>query len=148
MITVYYRISVGNTEATRRVAYIKSIDGGKGDVIRILVDGIENGRVTVDDKELLIKDYHADIKSSALGEGTIIPTIIDAEGHPFTTEGFIFEGGFVKRAPVPAGFSSKITEALDTVEREFKNLERLFVKLATAFSGEPLLKFDSEGRLK
>ena len=142
MITLYYKISVGRLETTNRVAYIKTIDGGEGDVIRFFIEGVESGRICIGGEELLVQGHVATVKANRLSEGIVRPTLYDGDGYVYHTEAFLYEGGFVKHAPVPAGFPSKVTEAFEVIEREFEHLEQMFLRLATAFSGESLFKFD------
>lgn len=140
MTTVYYKISVGRDEDSKRIAYIKRIVSSEGDGTVIAVEGIDNGTVFIGGKNLLIAGGTATV-TDALAEGINRPVILDKDGHVYKSEGFLLEGGTVKRAPVPDGFPAKVAEAFESIDRELMNLERAVRELAKNIGGDPLFKF-------
>lgn len=141
MITIYYKTSHGQRVNTKRIAYIKRIDGGECDSVRFVFDGVERGTLSVKDKHALVEGSEATISLSELSEGINRPTLKDKDGNVYRTEAFTVDSGFVRRAPIPDGFCSEVTEALETVDREFARLEEMLRTLAESISGIPLFEF-------
>jgi hypothetical protein len=141
MITIYYKTSHGHRVNQRRIAYIKRIDGEGGDTIRFVFDGIDSGTLSIASKHALIESSEVTIKLTEASEGINHPCIKDANGNVYRTEAFVIERGLAKRAPMPDGFCSEVTEALDTLDREFARLEEMLRSLAESISGIPLFEF-------
>lgn len=142
MITIFYKASAARSPRSKNIAYVKKIDGGTQDKLRFFIEALECGTVHIGGKELVIKDSVAEIDISDIEEGINRPTIIDKKGNAYRTEGFLCERGFIKRAPIPDGFSSEVVEAFDTIDAQFEEIERMMRELTSLFAGAPFFKFD------
>ena len=142
MITINYKASVGDVVKSGRYAYIKSIDGGIHDGIRITVNGIDEGNVSLNGARMLIENHEVRPELSDLVEGVNRILINDGKGNIFRTERFLYENGFIKRAPMPDAMPSMVCEVLDLVDDALAKVHENIIALTKLLSkGFTILKY-------